>query len=59
MWNVHTALAGTSHLPDVPGKYPFVVDYFIILKTHSISGADARLRNLNVFCNFHYCKALR
>jgi len=35
--DVHTALAGTSpHLPDVPGKYPFVVDYFISLEVHSI-----------------------
>lgn len=34
-----------------PSKHPFVLDYFIILKIHSISGTGVRLRNLNTFCN--------
>lgn len=50
--DVHTAMACPCLcLPGVPGKHPFVLDYFMILKVHSISGTGVRLRNLNTFCN--------
>lgn len=47
---VSPALA-CPYLPDVPGKHPLVLDLFIILKVHTISGTGVRLRNLNTFCN--------